>query len=316
MTRINFGDAQQALGFLNPQLLRINTEVEMQVYPDFDYSSLMYVDTDGGMWSAGSVFHSGDVAGAAQFLAHKGFDMPLADISTAQHMQTNHFAGIGYEYGRGELERAAQVGRNLSSEKAEAARKVAESFIYGIALRGNAEKGMTGLINNASVPQAVVAADGTGSTTTFATKTPDQVLRDVNAALNAPFNSTNETMRANTLLLPTTRLQTLSERRLGDNSDTTLLAFLRANNSYTLETGQPLFIRGTRELEAAGQGGTARMMAYSNTRDAVRFYLPGPHEFLQAYTPNGGLLWQVPGIMNIGGVEWRRPKAGAYRDGI
>ncbi len=314
MAKVNFHDAQQALGFLAPQLLRINTEIEMQEYPSFDYAGLMHVNTDGGMWSYGSVFYSGDIGGAAEFLAHKGFDMPLADIATSQHVQTNHFAGIGYEYGRGELERAAEANRNLSSEKADAARKVAESFIYGIAMRGSVEKNMTGLVNNGDVPRANVAADGTGGLTTFASKDSDKVLRDVNATLNAPFNSTLETKRADTLLLPTTRLQSMAETRIGDTTDT-ILKFVKANNSYTLETGQELTIRGSRELETAGNGGTARMMAYDSGRDVVQFHLPGPHEFLEAWRAHA-LLWQVPGIMNVGGVEFRRPKGAAYRDGI
>lgn len=314
MARINFNDAQQALGFLAPQLLRINTQVEMMEYPSFDYASLLPVNTDGGMWSYGSVFYSGDIAGSAEFLAHKGFDMPLADISTEQHVQTNHFAGIGYEYSRGELERAAEVGRNLSTEKAEAARTVAESFIYGIAIRGHAEKNMTGLINSPLVPTANVAADGTGGLTTFASKTPDQINRDINAVLNAPFNSTKETKRANRLLLPTTRLQYMAQTRIGDGSDT-VLKFVRENNAYTLETGQPLDIRGSRELETAGAGGTARMAAFAAERSVVQMHLPGPHEFLEAWRAHA-LLWQVPGIMNVGGVEWRRPKGAAYRDGI
>lgn len=312
--RINFNDAQQAMGFLAPQLLRINTAIEMQEYPSFDYSRLLPVNTDGGMWAYGSVFYSGDIAGSAEFLAHKGFDMPLADVATSQHVQTNHFAGIGYEYSRGELERAAELGRNLSTEKAEAARTVAESFIYSIAIRGHAEKNLTGLVNSPLVPTANVAADGTGGLTTFASKTPDQINRDINAVLNAPFNSTRETKRANRLMLPTTRLQYMASTRIGDGSDT-VLKFIRENNAYTLETGAPLEIIGTRELETAGAGGTARMVAFAAERSVVQMHLPGPHEFLEAWRAHA-LLWQVPGIMNIGGVEWRRPKGAAYRDGI
>lgn len=312
--RINFGDAQQSLAFLAPQLLRINTAVEMMEYPDFNYGRLLPVNTDGGMWSYGSIFYSGDIAGAAEFLAHKGFDMPLADISTSQHVQTNHFAGIGYEYSRGELERAAELGRNLTTEKAEAARTVAESFIYGIAIRGHAEKNLTGLVNSPLVPTANVAADGTAGATTFASKTPDQINRDINAVLNAPFNSTRETKRANRLMLPTTRLQAMASTRIGDGSDT-VLKFVRENNAYTLETGAQLEIIGTRELETAGAGGTARMVAFAADRSVVQMHLPGPHEFLDAWRAHA-LLYQVPGIMNIGGVEWRRPKGAAYRDGI
>jgi hypothetical protein len=318
MTQINFADAQQALAFLAPQLLRINTEIDYQEYPDFDFAKFMFVNTDGGMWSYGSVFYSGDIAGRPEWLSGAGFDMPYADISAEQFLQENHLAGIGYQWHRQELERAAQMGRNLGSEKARAARTVADSKIYSIAMRGDtAQKGpgFTGLVNNAAVPTATVPADGTGSATTFATKTSVQVLRDVNAVLNAPYNSTLETKRANTLLLPTTRLQALASTQLSTGSDKTILSFLKENNSYTIETGQPLTIMGTRELEAAGAGGTARMMAYANQRDVVQLYLPGPHEFFEPFQ-KGAFTWEVPGLFNVGGVEFRRPKAAAYRDGI
>jgi len=314
MRDVNFADAQQALGFITPQLLRIETQVYQTKYPSFDYSRLMFVNTDGDMWDVGSVFYSGDIAGKAEFLSGKGFDMPFADIAQTQFLQQNHLAGIGYEWSLQELQRAAKLGRSLSSDKAMSASKVAEAFCYGIAIRGSTEKNLTGLVNDANVPTANVAADGTGSATAWTTKTPDLILRDVNAALNAPFNATNETQVANTLLLPTTRLQYMAGLRIGDGADT-LLKFIKENNAYTLATGQQLTIIGSRELETAGASSTARMIAYDNSRDVVQFHLPGPHEFLPAFQKSS-MTWEVGGIMNVGGVEIRLPKGLAYRDGV
>lgn len=314
---INFADAQQAVGFLLPQLLRIQTEIDYQEYPSFDYSRLLFVNTDGGMWSRGSVYYSGDVAGRAEWLAGRANDMPYADISTTQFLQENHLAGIGYEWFRQELEQAAAMGRNLGNEKARAARIVAESKIYGMVIRGDSTKtGLTtGLVNNASVPVATVPADGTGSSTLWSTKTSLLINRDVNAVLNAPTNATKETVRANTLLLPTTRLQYIASTPMDTASDTTILKFIRENNSYTLETGRPLTIIGTRELETAGGSSSARMMAYDNDRSVVQLYLPGPHEFFNPFQ-KASFVWEVPGLFNYGGVEFRRPKGAAYRDGI
>lgn len=311
-----FTDAQ-VVGFLSPQTFRINTEIDYQQYPSFDYSRLLYVDTDGGMWSRGSVYYSGDVAGRAEWLAGAGFDMPYADISTTQFLQENYLAGIGYEWFRQEAEFAMQAGRDLGSEKARAARIVAESRIYGLVIRGDANKtGMTtGLINNANVPTANVTADGTGSSTLWSTKTPAQILRDINAAINAPWNATLETIRANTLLLPSTRLQYIAAQTIGTASDSTILKFIKENNTYTLETGQPLTIIGSRELETAGASSSARMVAYGNERDVVKLYLPGPHEFFPLYQ-KGAFTWEVPGLFNYGGVEFRRPKGAVYRDGL
>jgi len=313
MVAINFHDAQQALGFIQPQLLRINTEIEQEIFPDFDYARLMYVNTEGDMWDIGSLFYSGTIAGAAEFLSHKGFDMPYADVATGQHLQANHFAGIGYEWTLGELNRAAKANRNLGNEKARSARIIAESFCYRLAIRGSGEKNMRGIINDLNVSAANVQVGEAGSTL-WAQKTPAEQLRDVNTTLNAPYNATLETQRANTLMLPTTRLQDMAITII-PGTNVTVLAFIRANNTYTLETGQPLMIIGSRELEAAGAGGTARMVAYDNRREVVQFHLPGPHEFLPPFQKSE-MAWSIGGIMNVGGVEIRRPKAFAYRDGI
>jgi len=317
--QIDFNDAASVGAFLGSQLLRINTEMDAQVYPSFDYSRLLFVDTDGGMWSRGSVFYSGDIAGRPEWMNGAGFDMPYADISTSQFFQENHLKGIGFEWYRSEMEQAALAGRDLAADKAEAAHTVAEANIYAMVIRGDptktgADNITSGIVNNASVPAANVAADGNGSATAWSAKTPDQIARDVNEALNAPYNGSGGTLRANTLLLPTTRLQRLAATRIGDGTDT-VLKFIRDTNAYTLETGQPLTIIGTRELEAAGNGGSARMMAYDNSKNVLRAYLPGPHEFFEPWR-KGSFTWEVPGLFNYGGVEFRRPKGAAYRDGI
>jgi len=309
-------DAQQQIAFLTPQLYRINTAIEMRRYPSYDYARLVPVNTDGDMWDIGSVFYQGDVAGKVEFLAGKGFDMPYADIATTQFVQQNYLAGIGYEWSLQELQRAAKLGRNLGTEKADAARKVAESFIYSFFVRGSTEKGVTGLINNAAVPQATVPADGTSSATTWASKTPAQILRDVNLALTAPINATKETSIPNRLLLPSSRLQYLAATPIGTgDGGMTILTFLRENNQYTAQTGQPLEIIGSRELETAGASSSARMVAYEASRDVVQGHLPGPHEFLPAFQKSS-MTWEVGGVLNVGGVEWRLPKGGVYYDGL
>jgi hypothetical protein len=315
MRDINFADAQQALGFILPQQLRIETEVFQTRYPSFDYAGFMFVDTDGDMWDIGSLFFSGDIAGKAEFLAGKGFDMPYADIAKTSFLRTNQLAGIGYEWSMQELQRAAKMGQNLKSDKAASASKIAEQFIYSIAMAGNTEKNITGLFNDATVPTANVPADGTGSATSFTTKTAALINRDVNEALNAPLIATKETQMANTIAFPTSTLQYLSSTPMGANNDITILKYIQDNNYYTLQTGQRLNIKASRELETAGAGATKRMMAYDNSREVVQFHLPGPHEFLPPFQKSS-MTWEIAGIMNIGGTEFRLPKGAVYRDGI
>lgn len=312
MREINFADAQQALGFITPQQYRIEAKVYQTKYPSFDYASIMPVNTDGDMWEIGSIFYSGDIAGKAEFLSARANDMPFADVSHTQFLRENQLAGIGYEWGLGELQRAAKMGRDLPSLKALAASKVAQAFQYNCAISGHTEKGWTGLVNTAGIPTANVAA-GVGGLT-WDVKTGDEILTDINTVLYDVVNNTNQTEIADRLLLPITAIQYLAGKRIGQAADT-LLSFIKANNAYTLETGNPLLIRGVRDLQTAGASGTRRMVAFSASPDTVQFHLPGDHQFLAPFQVNS-MAWQVAGIMNLGGTEVRLPKAMSYRDGF
>jgi hypothetical protein len=311
-----FMDAQVGYAFLTPQLHRIEAEVYQQKYPSFDFGSLMFVDTSGDMWDVGTIFYSMDQAGRAEFISGKGFDMPYADALMNQHSHGFHLAGIGYEYTIQELERAAKLGRTLTADKAMAADRAAQIFLYNVALTGRtpgaatSEKNWTGLINNASVPAANVPADGTGSSRLWSAKTPDQIARDFWEAVNAVETATGETHRTNTVLLPTSRYRYLQATRMSDTG-TTIMAYILAAQ----DEGERITVRPSRALETAGASSTARMVAYDNSREVVRFHLPGPHEFLDPFQKSS-MTYEIAGIMNVGGTENRLPKAMAYRDGI
>lgn len=309
-----YNDAQVGYSFLGPQLHRIETEVYMRKYPSFDFSGLMFMDTSGDMWDVGTVFYSMDQVGRAEFLAGKAFDMPYADTLRNQHSHAFHLAGIGYEWSTQELQRTAKLGRSLTSDKAMAADQAAQVFNWNIAMTGKtpgaatSEKAWTGLINNASAPSAQVANDGTGPSRLWSAKTPDLILRDINEAINAVQSGTGETHVANTLLLPTSRFNYIANTRVTDTGET-ILSFLRRNNS----AGEGLTIRASRVLETAGTGDGTRMVAYDNSREVVRFHLPGPHQFLPPFQKSS-MVYEVGGIMNVGGTEVRLPKAIVYRD--
>ncbi|MGL4640516.1 MAG: DUF2184 domain-containing protein [Shewanella sp.] len=302
--------------FLTPQLYRIETEVYMTKYPSFDLPDLISVNTDGDMWDVGTVFYSMDEVGRAEFMSGKGFDMPYAGVAMNQFSHGFYLAAIGYEWATQELQRAAKLGRSLSSDKASAARKAAASFKRSVAMTGRtpgsatSEKGWTGLINNPAVPAANVTADGTGSTTAWANKNPDQISRDIWAAVNLIETQTGETHTATTVALPTQKLRYIEQTRMTDTG-TTILAYVRGNR----DGGENIQFKPVRELAGAGAGGTDRMVAYDNSREVAQFHLPGDHEFLPAFQKSS-MTYEVGGIMNVGGTEIRLPKALTYRDGI
>lgn len=313
---IQFRDAQQAnLGFALSELTRLETEVYRIRYPELNYSDYVPIDFGGGEWIKSVTYRSLDGAGKAGWINGNAKDFPLVGMNMEQFEQMVYTAGIGYDYGYEEVNQARLLGIQLDDEKARIARRAYEEMIYNIALTGDTQKGMTGLFNTTAIPQASVAADGTGSSTLWANKTGDQIARDVNDALIGLNAATKTTELADTLILPLERMQYIAVKRIDGNGSTmTILQFLQSSNVYTAQTGLPLKIMGQRGMLTIGSGGTARMIAYRKAKDVLKMIIPMAHRFLPMQVD--GLRYVVPGIFRVAGLDVRLPKAMTYLDGI
>lgn len=314
MTQMQFRDAVQAnLGFALKQTSHIETEVYKTKYPSLDYASIIPVDYSANEWVKSVTYYSTDAAGAAQWINGNGKDIPVVGGKRDKHETEVETAGIGYDFGFEEVNQARLLGINLEADDAQAARRSYEQFVYDVALEGSDAQGFEGIMNYTGVPQASVAADGTGSATTWASKTPDQIIRDVNALLIGIHEATKTVELADTLLLPVASWQYISSTRLTDTS-MTILEFIQKANVYTAQTGQPLTIRAQRGLATAGAGSTKRMVAYRRSPEVLKLHIPMPHRFLPMQVE--GLQFIVPGIFRLGGLDIRLPKAVSYGDGI
>ena len=310
-------DAQQrSMNFLISQQSIIEPTVYQMRYQEIQYPNLIPVDTSAPEWINSVTYFSMDGVGQAQWFSGKAHDMPNVDLSREKFETGVHMAGIGYGYDLEELGTAMQLGMNLTADKATLARRVSEEKIDQVAFAGDTTKGFTGLVN-ASTPTATTApADGTGSATTFASKTPDQILRDINGQLTGIFTGTLGAEIADTLLLPYSVLLDLSTRRIDAVNQTTILEWIERNNIYTRTTGQQLTIRGLfGYLDTAGASSTKRMVAYRRSPEVLKMHVPMPFRFFPAWQ-TGPMRFDVPGVFRLGGVDIRRPKAVRYLDGI
>ncbi|MBO0141499.1 DUF2184 domain-containing protein [Agrobacterium sp. Ap1] len=314
---MHMNDAQQvAMSFLIRQASLIEPTVYAIRYQDIQYPQLIPVDTSAPEWIQSVTYFSMDGVGQAQWFAGAAQDVPKVELTREKFETGVSMAAIGYGYNLEELGTAQLLGMNLSADKAQLARRIAEEKIDQVAFVGDTGKGFTGLVN-ASTPTATTApADGTGSATTFASKTPDQVLRDINGQLTGMFTGTLGGEIADTLLMPYSVMLDLSTRRIDAVNQTTILEWIERNNIYTRTTGQPLTIRGVfGYLDTAGAGGTKRLVAYRRSPDVLKMHIPMPFRFLPAWQ-TGPMRFDVPGIFRLGGVDIRRPKAVRYLDGI
>lgn len=319
----NVVDAQ-TLSLLGTETLRINNRVYEARYPSWDFSRLVSVNTSGGEWSGGTLTFTSDMSGKMDWQSTGAKDVPLAHVSQDYQTMYHRDAALGYEWHIGEVQRLAQTPAeiaNLVERRARACRRLADKFLYDLTLVGDARKGMSGLINNAAVPLVTLPADGTGGVTYWVnaagqgTKTPEQIVRDINLVINGVYSTTFGTILADTLMLPKSALTYIASTPYSAVTMETILSFVARTNRYTLETGRELRIIGIDELEVAGTAGEGRMFAYYNQDDFVELLLPMPFRFFPIYQ-DGPFSFSVPGLLRTGGVHFQAPDAASYADGI
>lgn len=318
MTTKQFNDAMQAsLGFAEKQTSHIEAGVYRTKYPELNYAELIPVDTSAGEFVKSVTYYSMDGVGKADWLNGNGKDVPMVATQMGQHETAVHAAGIGYGYGYEEVNHARLLGIALDGEKARLARRSYEQMVYNVSFNGDEAKNFKGFFNYPGIPTVAVAADGNESGGTNSTewqhKTPDQIIRDVNALLTGVVTATKETELADTLILPTEQFNYIASTRLTDTS-MTILEFIQKANVYTAQTGRALTIRAKRGLAAAGAGGTSRMIAYRRAPDVLKLHIPMPHRFFPVQVQ--GFQFEIPGMFRLGGLDIRLPKAVSYGDGI
>lgn len=319
----NILDAPQvALSFLTNQAYAINAQVYETKFPDLDFARLVYVDTSLPEFSPGVITFISSMVGKAQWTSGGAKDIARADVTRDKTQVSVHMAAVGYGYDVEEIGQAQLLGMNLTTDKAMAARRAYQEFMWNVTIGGDTTKGLLGLTNQSTVTAGAVAANGTGSPNTQwfdaggnLTKTPAQIVADINMGLTGIFTATYTVEMADTVLLPYTTIALLSSTPMSSTNSETILSFILRTNIYTQMTGQPLTIRGELGLDTAGSGGTRLMVIYKNAQDVVKLHLPMPHRFLPVYQ-DGPMSYEVPGIFRTGGVEVLRPGAFRYLYGF
>lgn len=307
---------QQAMSFLVAQTSYIEPQVIRIRYPDLNYAELMPIDTSANEWAKSITFFSVDQVGQADWFNHMARDIPFADIQRAKFEQGIEMAGIGYRYTLEELGQAALLpGTNLTIERAAAARRAYEEFVYNTIFYGDARKNWFGLTNS-PLPTVVNAAGGTfaAQLAANAVNGTAAIIQALNGLLTNIWLSTLTVEMADTLLLPL-QVMTLAASTQLTNTTMTVLEFIQKNNMYTLETGRPLTIRALRGLDTAGSGGSGRVIAYRRDPEVIKTHIPMPHRFMQVWQ-TGPIVFDVPGIFRMAGMEIRRPGAVRYLDGV
>ena len=190
--------------------------------------------------------------------------------------------------------------------------------------------GNPGLVNNPNVP-AVVAVNGASTHTTWATKTPTEVLNDVNFGINQTIANSGYDMEkgaADTLLVPYTQFAYLTQpMAIGGVGYDSTISYLK-RNCVAAGYGRPFEILPLPNPWISGQGigNTAAQNAPGNGLDRAIFYrkddeslilkIPTVMEPAMTIPTERGPGYSTFFVGCIGALMYLRTTTQLYLDGI
>ena len=213
-----------------------------------------------------------DSSGEADIISDYGDDIKTVEISGEQVTNKIKSLADSYFYSIQDMRRdkmLGQVGRSSVENKALAARKAVDQKIDKMIRVGAVEHGILGMFNATGVPSTAAAATGSGSATTWASKTAANILADVETAINDIDDLTDGNEVPDTLLLPSAQYELIRKKAL----DTTFYSGKSVLKYIQEEYG--LKVEKVQQLKNAFTGGTeSGMVLYKNSPEKLEAVLP------------------------------------------
>ena len=248
-----------------------------------------------------------DSVGMAKVIANYSNDLPRADVTGKEFTNPIRSIGNSFGYNVQEIRSAQFAGVDLSTKKSASATRAHNEKINQLAFAGDADHGLPGFISNANVPEVTLAADGTGASKTFASKTADKIVRDVNALINKVITQSKGIHRVTQVWMPIEQYALIATTQNSAASDTTILSFLQAVHPG-VEFKQVV------ELDGAGAGGADRMYAMENSMENWQLEIPMMQKM---YSPQQqGLEFVIPVESRFAGCIIEYPLAFSFCDGV
>lgn len=299
-------DADENIFFAR-QLEQVRAKTYDLKYPGLIVRDLVPVDHEVDPGAETVKYEQFDMVGAAKIISSYSKDLPRIDIKGKEFFQVLKSIGESYGFNIQEIRAAKFAGKPLTARRASTARRVMEQKIDDIGATGDSGNGLQGFLGITNA-QTFTVVNGVSGTATWATKTPDEVLKDMNGIVNQIVEQTKGVEIPDTLVLPLAQFNDISTRRVGTASDTTILKFFLGTSPY-IKTVVPWI-----KTKAAGAAGKDRMVAYRRDPDALQLVMAQEYE---EFAPEpDGLEFKIACHARTGGVVAYYPMSICYGDGI
>jgi hypothetical protein len=298
-------DAQESIFFAREleHILTATIDVE---YPELKARTLIPINTESPSGTTSITYRQFDKVGLAKIVANYAEDLPRVDILGQESTSKVHVIADSFGYSVLDLKRAQLVGISLDQKKAMTAREAALRCENKAAFLGDTRYGMTGMLACTNGVHCTLLSDGTGASKLFSEKTADQLVRDIEALLNAPGEATYDIESPDTVLLSPRCYNILKGKKIGVDSGMTVLKFLKENNPSVN------FVKVNELTNYANS--VDRIIAYRRDPSKVEMHVVS--DFTMLNPQDSGLELVVPCFQEFGGVTVYKPLSFAYEDGV
>ncbi len=294
--------------FFNRELAFVKSRSYDAKYAELKGLMLIPISTEAGAGVNEIIYHQYRGVGFAKVIADYAKDFPRVDIYGEEKSVKVKGIGDSYGYSIKEIRASQRAGKNLDQRRAITARRAHDEAMNKMALKSDTVNGTFGLLDFPGITEVTLASDGTGSSKTWASKTADQIVRDINNMVNAVMEPTSAREVPDTLLLPIAQYNDIATRRIGEAGEKTLMKYILENSPYIKR------IEWLAELKGFGAGDTNRAMVGRFDEEHITLEIPQPFEQFEAQQE--GMEFTIPCHSECAGTIIYYPLAFAYADGI
>lgn len=194
---------------------------------------------------------------------------PLIQLNLEKDVYQTHVFNTTMRIKFVDMMRSEVTGRSLDKMLSDGVRLVYDKHMDENVYHGLSSYGSYGLVNNPNIT-ATSAAVGSGGYKSWDKKTPAEILKDINDAINAVWSAAGYDLRAmpNHILLPHEQFNYIATQPVSALSEKSILSYLQENN-VAAKNNVELIIVGVPWCKGAGTGSTDRMVVYVHNEQFI-----------------------------------------------
>ena len=291
---MHFDSAEDASVFFARELDFVKAQSYDVEYPEFTALKLFPMSSEVDPGAETVTYYSYDKVGLAKIISNYATDLPRADVKGKPTTAIIKSIGDSFGYSIQEMRASRMAGKSLDTRKAEAARYQIDYLNNKIAWNGDAETGLRGVLSTDNDIPLYALANGASGTTTWASKTADEIIADVSGMLKQMARTTKKVEKPDTLALPAEAYLELQSKRI-DNTASNVLSYIQANLPDIKEiVSCPELDPDSTDTNPYAKDSNGQGVALLFKNDARKLTIENPLPFTQYPVQTQGLEMVVP----------------------